>query len=219
MGKWRVASGTDARGVDRTGDGVGPVDRGVDRMDDAALVAAARDGDERAFAELYRRHEGAVRRALSDNVHDPERRRELVQECFYRAYSRLHLLREPSRFRPWLLQIGRNAAIDDLRSRSRARLEPIDDELIADPAHDGPESTAELQVLAAAVRAGMAHLSARDAAAISMVAHLGFGPAEVAAALDISYGNAKVVLHRARQRLRDALVRQELLDPATAGEA
>jgi DNA-directed RNA polymerase specialized sigma24 family protein len=62
----------------------------------------------------------------------------------------------------------------------------------------------------------MAQLSARDAAAISMVVHLGFGPNEVAAALDISYGNAKVVLHRARQRLRDALVRQELLDPADA---
>ena len=181
--------------------------------DEATLVRAAGDGDDAAFGELYRRHEGAVRRALSDHVHDIERRRELVQECFYRAYSRLHLLRDPARFRPWVLQIARNAAVDDLRSRSRARLEPLDDDPIDDHDHDGPESTAELQVLAAAVRAGMAHLSPRDAAAISMVVHLGFGPAEVAAALDITYGNAKVVLHRARQRLRDALVRQELLDP------
>jgi RNA polymerase sigma factor (sigma-70 family) len=184
--------------------------------DDGALVGWAREGDQPAFEELYRRHHGAVGRALSDNVHDVERRRELVQECFYRAYSRLHLLRDPARFRPWLLQIDRNAAIDDLRSRSQARLEPIDDHAIADDEHAGPESTAELEALATAVRAGMAHLSARDAAAISMVVHLGFGPNEVASALDISYGNAKVVLHRARQRLRDALVRQELLEPSIA---
>lgn len=182
--------------------------------DDATLVVAARDGEQAAFEELYRRHEGAVRRALSDNVHDLERRRELVQECFYRAYSRLHLLRDPERFRPWVLQIARNAAIDDLRARTQATLEPLEDDQFAEPHQSGPESTAELQVLAAAVQAGMARLSARDAAAISMVVHLGFGPAEVAAALDISYGNAKVVLHRARQRLRDALVRQELLDPS-----
>ena len=188
----------------------------IREAEDGALVAWARDGDQAAFEELYRRHHGAVGRALSDNVHDPERRRELVQECFSRAYSRLHLLRDAARFRPWVLQIARNAAIDDLRSRRHARLESIDDHQIADDEHAGPESTAELEALAAAVRSGLAQLSARDAAAISMVVHLGFGPNEVAAALDISYGNAKVVLHRARQRLRDALVRQELLDPADA---
>lgn len=180
---------------------------------DAWLVDRARERDDDAFAELYRRHERAARRALSDNVHDPERIHELVQECFLRAHTRLHALREPARFRPWLLQIARNAAIDDLRTRSHLRLEPIDEQLFADDESDRPDVTAELEALAVAVRSGMAALSGRDAAAISMVVHLGFGPAEVAAALGISYGNAKVVLHRARGRLREALVRQELLDP------
>ncbi|MEZ5251489.1 MAG: sigma-70 family RNA polymerase sigma factor, partial [Ilumatobacteraceae bacterium] len=105
-------------------------------------------------------------------------------------------------------------AIDDLRARVQVRLEPLDETALGGDDRDDPESTAELQVLAAAVQAGIANLSPRDAAAISMVVHMGFGPAEVAAALDISYGNAKVVLHRARQRLREALVRQELLHPA-----
>jgi len=180
---------------------------------DAWLVDRARERDDDAFAELYRRHEGAARRALSDDVHDPERIRELVQECFLRAHVRLHGLRDPDRFRPWLLQIARNAAIDDLRARARVRFESIDGHSLADDECDRPDVTAELEALAVAVRSGMAALSRRDAAAISMVVHLGFGPAEVAAALDISYGNAKVVLHRARGRLRHALVRQELLDP------
>ena len=39
---------------------------------------------------------------------------------------------------------------------------------------------------------------------------------EVAAALGISYGNAKVVLHRARARLRGALVQQQLLQAGAA---
>jgi DNA-directed RNA polymerase specialized sigma24 family protein len=37
------------------------------------------------------------------------------------------------------------------------------------------------------------------------VVQFGFGPDDVAAALDISYGNAKVVVHRARARLRAAM--------------
>jgi hypothetical protein len=40
---------------------------------------------------------------------------------------------------------------------------------------------------------------------VYLVTHLGLSPAEVGAALGISPGAAKVVVHRARRRLRDAL--------------
>jgi hypothetical protein len=40
---------------------------------------------------------------------------------------------------------------------------------------------------------------------VYLVTHVGFSPAEVGAALGISSGAAKVVVHRARRRLRDAL--------------
>jgi RNA polymerase sigma-70 factor (ECF subfamily) len=182
----------------------------VAEMSDAALVAralAGADADD-AFVALYRRHVGAVRRALADNVRDRERREDLAQETFTRALAKLATLRDGARFRPWVLQIARNAAIDDLRARSQVRLEPIEDESeLAASNDDRPALVAEAQSLAFAIEASMATLSARDAAALSMVAHHGFGPAEVAAALDVSYGNAKVVLHRARSRLRAALGR------------
>jgi len=183
-----------------------------EEMADAELVAATRGGSGDAFAALYLKHAGAVRRALSDYVDDPEQQRDLVQETFTRALTKLATLREASQFRPWVLQIARNASIDDLRSRTQMKLETIDDEYQLPPSgDDGPELVAEVRALAAAIQAGLATLSARDAAAVSMVVHLGFGPAEVAAALDISYGNAKVVLHRARTRLRGALVQRDLL--------
>jgi RNA polymerase sigma factor (sigma-70 family) len=190
----------------------GLVDRMLlDEMLDAELVAEALAGEDDAFVALYHRHVGAVRRALSDNVHDPERRRDLVQETFTRALAKLATLRHPSRFRAWVLQIARNAAIDDLRARSQVRLEPIvDDGELPASNDDGPAPIAEVRALAFAIEASMATLSPRDAAAVSMVAHLGLGPTEVAAALDVSYGNAKVVLHRARIRLRGALAQRDI---------
>ncbi|MFV2039642.1 MAG: RNA polymerase sigma factor, partial [Acidimicrobiales bacterium] len=78
--------------------------------------------------------------------------------------------------------------------------------------HPTPDLEAELRELALALRTGVAALSPRDATALSLTVHLGFGPTEVAAALGISYGNAKVVLHRARHRLRSALEQQRMLD-------
>jgi RNA polymerase sigma factor (sigma-70 family) len=182
---------------------------------DAKLVEQVRAGSLDAFATLYRRHAGAVRTALTDNVHDRERRQDLVQETFTRALAKLASLREPAQFRPWVLQIARNAAIDDLRARSQVHFEPIDDEHAPPSVDHGPELAAEVVALAAGVRAGWATLSPRDAAAVSMAVHLGFGPNEIAAALGITYGNAKVVLHRARARLRAALVQQELVSGGT----
>ncbi len=153
--------------------------------------------------------------AVSDNVKDPERQRDVLQEVFTKALARLESLRDPAQFRPWVLQIARNASIDDLRSRLSKPTDTIDDDEDQREVASidiGPDEQAELRQLAVAIEQGVATLSSRDAAALSMAVHLGFGPEEIAAALDISYGNAKVVLHRARRRLRSALEQQSLLE-------
>ena len=170
----------------------------VHGVGDELLVRAALDGSSEAFSKLYVRHAAAVRRALSDNVHDAERQRDLVQETFTRALAKLGTLHDPGQFRPWVFQIARNV------QHGRASVEA------------GPDVVTELRALADAIHEGLAALSPRDAAALSLVVHLGFGPEEVAAALGISYGNAKVVLHRARARLRGALVQQQLLQAGAA---
>jgi RNA polymerase sigma-70 factor, ECF subfamily len=178
------------------------------------LVDAVRAGSGEGFAELYRRHAPATRMAVGDYVDDPEQQLDVVQEVFTRALARLDSLRDTSRFRPWVLQIARNAAIDDLRQRRSARMESIDvdDDSLFRSRDPGPDVEAEVRELAAAVSAGVASVSARDAAVLSMTVQLGFGPAEIASALGISDGNAKVILHRARRRLRRALEQQDLLE-------
>ena len=55
----------------------------------------------------------------------------------------------------------------------------------------------------ARIHAGMEKLSVRDATAITLASEFGFGPSEIAEALGVSPNTAKVVLHRARRRLRD----------------
>src|SRR4051794_26114267 len=72
---------------------------------DAELVERVRNGDATAFTELYRAHARAVHTAVRDNVHDADAAADVVQEAFTRALARLDTLREPDRFRPWLLSI------------------------------------------------------------------------------------------------------------------
>jgi RNA polymerase sigma factor (sigma-70 family) len=172
---------------------------------DAFLVRQTVAGDAEAFAVLYRRHAGAVHRVVAATVRDREVAADLTQDVFARAIEALADLREPERFRPWVLTIARNCAIDQTRGQPRPL--SLDDDGAAEPADPGaePGELAELANLVQRVRGCIAGLSARDAAVLALVTQLGYSPVEVAGALAITPGAAKVVLHRARRRLRSAI--------------
>jgi RNA polymerase sigma factor (sigma-70 family) len=181
------------------------------RVDDAELVERMRAGDRTAFTALYRAHAGAVHTAVRDNVHDADSAADVVQETFTRALARLDSLRQPDRFRPWLLSIARHAAVDHRRVASRVGALSDEAAEALPSERDAPDDHAELAELAELLEAGVATLSTRDATALSLVTHLGFGAAEVGAALGVKAGAAKVVVHRARRRLRDAVALQVLV--------
>lgn len=182
----------------------------ADDADDAALVARARAGDGRAFEALYRRYARPVAAAVADRVHGPEDRADAVQEAFAHAFRHLDQLREPDRFKSWLYSIARNAAAHQGREVARA---DVTERAEIDPADEGagPVELAELAELASRVRRAGALLSSRDATALTLAVTFGMGPAELAVALGVTEGNAKVILHRARRRLRAVLELEGIL--------
>jgi RNA polymerase sigma factor (sigma-70 family) len=183
----------------------------VTAHDVPVLVARALRGDTRAFEVLYREHLRGVQTVIRQNVSNPETIADLVQDVFMRALEGLATLRDPERFRPWLLSIARHTTIDHLRGASRVRLTELDEQHEPEDGTAGPELVTEVRALAELVEGLVAGLRPRDATAISLVSHLSFSPAEVGVALGITEGAAKVVVHRARRRLRDALTLRLLI--------
>ena len=171
---------------------------------DGGLVQLVLGGDMGAFASLYRNHVRAVEMAVRDNVHDPESVADVVQEVFARALERLGSLRDHDRFGPWVLSIARHAAIDHRRSRTRNRTVTQQQGDVPAPG-PGPEVLAETNELSELVRAGVSRLPRRDATALTLVMQLGLQPSDIADCLGVSTGAAKVIVHRARRRLRDTL--------------
>ena len=79
----------------------------------------ARRGDEDAYEELVRAHQGIAFRTaylLAGNAADAE---EAAQDGFVKAYRALGRFRAGSPFRPWLLQIVANEARNRRRSSGR----------------------------------------------------------------------------------------------------
>jgi RNA polymerase sigma-70 factor (ECF subfamily) len=183
------------------------------------LVRRALAGDTRAFEDLVRETTGSVRTVVRSYVKDPEDASDVVQEVYLRAMQRLHTLDDPTRFRAWLYAIARHAGLDHLRY---ARRRPVADGAVfettelADKQPDAAD-LAEVRELASNLHVGIGRLAPRDATLLAMVCNLGFTPTDVAAALGMSHTAAKVAIHRARQRLRNAMLLETTLDDAGVG--
>jgi len=93
---------------------------------DQDLVAAARDGDERAFEELYERYRRKINAFALRLTRDPDRADDITQEVFISALRRLRENDRPITFRPWIYEIARNACIDEYRRGRRNPEIPIE---------------------------------------------------------------------------------------------
>src|SRR5437763_1413728 len=89
-------------------------------LPDHDLVAAVRDGDDRAFEQLYTRYHSRIAAYVRGMVKDHGRAEDVTQEVFFSALRRMRETERPIAFKPWVYEIARNACIDLFRRTSRA---------------------------------------------------------------------------------------------------
>ena len=167
-----------------------------DPVTDAALVRAARQGDQTAFGALYERYRAPVHAVLMARV--PARdASDLVQDAFLTALRRLPSLRDDSAFAGWLMAIARNAAIDHLR-RTR-RHTPLPEDLPGEHASGGAR--------AEAARALAAIRSLPEAYRETLLMRLlaGMTGKEIAERTGLEPGSVRVNLHRGMKLLREKM--------------
>jgi RNA polymerase sigma-70 factor (ECF subfamily) len=88
---------------------------------DEALVRGAQAGDRGAFEEMVRRTSRLVFARLYLETGDSHRAEDLLQETLLNAYRSLRNLADPKGFRPWLLKIAQNVALDAARHDLRRK--------------------------------------------------------------------------------------------------
>jgi RNA polymerase sigma-70 factor (ECF subfamily) len=171
-----------------------------DSITDPALVAAYRDGDERAAAELVRRHAKALGRFLYSMGAWQEDLEDLTQETLFRAFRRIDSWRGGASFRSWLLTIGSNLLRDQVRKR-KGRLVSIDDREIPD--HADPHADLAAGEAEDRVREGLARLPRLQREVFLLRAQQGSDYEEIAAVLGTTPGAARVHYHHAVKRLKE----------------
>jgi RNA polymerase sigma-70 factor, ECF subfamily len=180
-----------------TPDGPTPPSAGVSEAADVALAAA---GDQRAFERLYglhvaRVHSLARRMAAGDG--DPD---ELTQEVFVRAWRRLGTYRGEAAFGTWLHRLAVNVILNWRRSAAgeRRRIDAGTDT-------DGLEGRGIAEAERLDLEGAIARLP-RGARQVFVLHDVeGFKHEEIAAMIGVTAGTSKGQLHRARMLLRGLL--------------
>jgi RNA polymerase sigma-70 factor, ECF subfamily len=208
--------------------------------EDVRTVEALRAGDERVFRELVERYHASMIRVALMYVRTRAVAEEVVQDTWIGVLGSLPRFEGRSSLRTWIFRILANQA--RTRARREARSVPLsslaspdggpptvepDRFLPADhaafPGHwsDPPRSWAALpeeELLARETRervlAAIDTLPASQRAVISLRDVEGWSSEEVCDLLEISEGNQRVLLHRARAKVREAL--EDYLDGRAA---
>jgi RNA polymerase sigma factor (sigma-70 family) len=180
--------------------------------DDVDLVARARDGDDGAYAELWRRHHDAGRRAARavTRTFDAD---DVVQEAFTRVLSAVRRGGGPdSAFRPYLYAAIRNVVADWGRAGGDVRLvDPTDDAPDPDAAFDG--ALLERNVTGAAFR----RLRPEWQAVLWYTEVERMKPREAAPLLGLSANATAALAYRARDALRTAWLQAHVNHDAAEG--
>ena len=98
-------------------------------IDEATLVAQARDGDTTAFGELVRRYEGKIFRLAQHVTQNREDAEDVLQETFMKAYEHLDQFQGNSKFYTWIVRIAVNQALMKLRRRKTDKSVSLDDSI------------------------------------------------------------------------------------------
>ena len=101
------------------------------------LVAALRQKDDQAFGYLYEHYAGALHGVIKQVVGDAELANDVLQETFVNIWRKIDSYdASKGRLFTWMLNIGRNAAIDKTRSKGfqqSQRQIPLDGETVLQP--------------------------------------------------------------------------------------
>lgn len=170
----------------------------VAALNESELLAKARSGDHRAFADLLRMYDARLRGLAYRMLGDATLMDDALQEAYVKAYRALPRFRGESGFGTWLFRIVHNACIDLLR-RTR-EVVPLDPALVV----AGPGADQGV-VLRLDLEEALGRLSVDHRSVIVLVDALGFDYADASAVLGVPIGTVRSRLARARRAMRQML--------------
>jgi RNA polymerase sigma-70 factor (ECF subfamily) len=178
-------------------------------QDDLVLVAASKNGDQEAFAQLVQRYQRLIFNLVYRMLQQYEETTEITQETFLAAWQGLPSFRGDARFSTWLYRIAYNCSLKqlELRKRDRALQIALEAEKTLENTNAEQRQNAELdardrQIL---VQEHLSHLPTKYRIVLILRHLQDMTYEEMAEILTMPIGTIKTHLFRARNLLKERL--------------
>jgi len=177
-------------------------------INDEKLIDLCLSGDRNAFGELVTRYQRVVYRLAYRIIGNFEDAKDLTQETFIRAYTRLSDLREKTKFASWLKKITFSVCMNWLKAQGYSDSALLEKEIneeniyeIPDPA-PLPAEQMEVEELRETVLKTINKLPETYRLPLTLYHFDGLSYQKVSESLDIPVSTVKWRLHQARRQLR-----------------
>ena len=180
-----------------------------------AVLQRAKEGDLKAFEEIYQMYHRRIYNAVYGMLGDPDDAQDVTQDVFMRLYDALPTLRADEAFSTYLYRIALNLCRDRARRKKRVRFQSMDtpradDEGDVEPMEfpdQGklPEELLTGDELQRRVREAVLTLSTDHKAVIVMHHFQGMEVNDIARILGVPTGTVKSRLARGRDQLHRKL--------------
>jgi RNA polymerase sigma-70 factor (ECF subfamily) len=195
-------------------------DRGAEasRAEDAALAAACRAGELRAYERLYSLHGARMKNLARNILGSPVDAEDAVQETFLKVQRSISGFRGQSSFVTWTFRILVNTCYDARRSRLRKKEVSADEEQHDDVApRPEPRAAVAHPSLRLALERAVAKLTRHQRDVFLLYEVEGFRHAEISEMLEITETASKNTLFQAKKNLRQMLEAPRASDATGAG--
>lgn len=182
------------------------------------LLENAQNGDNMAFEELILKYEKLIYNVAYRILQNPEDARDISQESLIKIYKNLKNCPHIKAFKNWSCAITTNSCIDYLRYKNKRQATSLDAKLEEEssnyfqvPSDDpSPEQETISKEDAKTLYKAINELSEKDKSMIVLRDINSYSYQEIAEIMDLNIGTVKSKISRARNKLKDALFKQNL---------
>jgi RNA polymerase sigma-70 factor, ECF subfamily len=190
-----------------------PKNPAAEDLSDLELVALCQRGEGKFFEILVQRYMEKAFRIALDFTHDTEEAKDLSQEAFLRAFSRIKQFDGRSSFYTWFYRLVVNLCLDHTRRKRKVIWERLDSERddglerkeLTDNT-SGPDQVAIAGETKRRVDQTLKAMPNKQRTAFILRNQEGMPIADVARIMKTTEGTVRVYLHRAVAALRQCLV-------------
>jgi len=182
----------------------------ADQLPDETLLAGLGAGDAELSLAFVRRFQRVVFGVAMTVIGDTTTAEDVAQQAFEQAWRHAQVFdSRRGSVRAWLTTISHNLAVDVVRARTAAPVDPDELPAILTAVTDTPERLAVAHDSAAELRRTLAGLPEPQARAVAMAGIYGMTAQQIADTEGIPLGTAKTRIRDGMQKLRAAYLPEE----------